>query len=279
MNRVLYCVLIISAMLSGAEAAPTTPDVDYIAALYASAKHERRPFPDIIRINPTLDDATLYAVQKRFNALTARGGVAVAGFKGGFIPRAPIGGVLFADGILTGKAVVARATFQHLLVEAEIGFRFCDRIEAPVPDIATLQAATCEVLPAVELPDAALEDLDTLRADLEHLRRILIPTNMAASHLLLGEPRKPESIVDINRIAVTVSHNGKPIGTRQEEPLGADIWSRVLWLINDYVIAEGYVVEPHHILIPGALTGLHDGKPGDYIIDYGPLGGVEFTIH
>ena len=32
------------------------------------------------------------------------------------------------------------------------------------------------------------------------------------------------------------------------------------------------------MIIPGALTGLHPGDPGHYLIDYAALGTIEFDV-
>ncbi len=186
-------------------------DAGYIAQLLFTAHERAQPFPDIVRINPELDEALLYDVQRRFVALRIAAGDYIGGFKGGFIPRAPIGGVLFAGGHLTGTPVIERERFQSLLVEAEIGFRLCAAQTSPFADVAALRAATCAVFPAIELPDAAFEDLASLRADFAHLRRLLIPTNVAASHLLTGTERDPAGL-DLDGLDVQVMHDGREIG-------------------------------------------------------------------
>lgn len=252
-------------------------DTAYIAELLYAAHERAQPFPDIVRINPALDDAQLYAIQHRYIALRIAAGDGIGGYKGGFIPRAPLGGVLFAGSHLTGAPVIERDRFQSLLVEAEIGFRLCARQTVPFADVTSLRAATCAVFPAVELPDAAFADLASLRENFVHLRQLLIATNVAASHVLTGTPRNPAGL-DLDRLDVRVVHDGNEIGARSGATSDDDIWQRLLWTINEFVIANGYTVEPTHVIIPGALTGLHPGKPGHYAVDYDALGRVEFEI-
>ncbi|MGR9090221.1 MAG: hypothetical protein ACU85U_06540 [Gammaproteobacteria bacterium] len=252
-------------------------DSAYIAQLLFTAHERAQPFPDILRINPGLDEALLYDVQRRFVALRLAAGDGIGGYKGGFIPRAPVGGVLFSSGHLTGAPVIQRDEFQSLLVEAEIGFRLCAPHTQAFADVESLRAATCAVFPAIELPDAAFEDLAALRADFAHLRRLLIPVNVAASHLLTGAELDPAGL-DLDRLDVRVVHDGKALGARPGATSEDDIWQRVLWTVNEFVIANGYTLEPAHIVIPGALTGLHPGKPGHYSVDYGALGRLEFEI-
>lgn len=275
MYRLILCTLTLlcATIADAAEQADTA----YIAEVLHAAHANARPFPDIVRINPALDEAELYAIQQRFVALRLAAGDRIGGYKGGFIPRAPVGGVLFAGGHLTGTPLVRRERFQSLLVEAEIGFSLCEPRSAPFADTASLRAATCAAYPAVELPDAAFTDLAALRENFDHLRRLLIATNIAASHLLTGEARHPAGL-DLDRLDVRVMHDGTEIGARPGADSEDDIWRRLLWTINEFVIAHGYTIAPDHIIIPGALTGLHPGKPGHYMVDYGALGRVEFDI-
>ncbi len=275
----LLSAAVLAAFCLATQASPVThePDARYAAELMFSAHVERRHYPDILRINPALDEGFLYEVQKRFVEYRLRHGAPIGGYKGGFIPKAPIGGVLFAPGILINPAEVDSTAFQSLLVEAEIAFRMCEPVTAPFAGVDAVQAATCEVYPAIELPDAALPDLAGLRKDFARLRRLLIPTNIAASHLLLGDSREPADL-DLNRIDVVVRHDGEEIGRRDGGTSTDDVWARVLWVVNEFVLPNGYAFNPDHVILPGALTGLHQGKPGAYRVDYGPLGHIEFRI-
>jgi len=264
-------------LISQASYAAVTPDAHYIAELFFTTKKSSAYFPDIIKINPYLDESLLYEIQKRFVALQVEDGSSIAGYKGGFIPDAPIGGVLFENGILHGPVTINRANFKSLLIEAEIAFKLCRSISAPIPNIAALKSSTCSVYPAVELPDAALMDLGQLKQDLVHLRRLLIPTNIAASHLLLGEGTDPGA-VDLDRLDIKVDLDNTQIGFRNGMGSKNNIWAQVLWVINNFVIANGYTITPDQVIIPGSLTGLHPGRAGSYRVDYGVLGTIEFEV-
>jgi len=277
MKSFLSAVIITAALLTHAASHGDEPDAQYIAELLMSAHLAKRPFPDILKINPSLSDAFLYDVQKRYIDLALERGAAIGGYKGGFIPKASIGGVLFASGMLRGSPVVDRRDFTDLLVEAEIGFRLCGPRTSAFSSVAELKRATCAVFPAIELPDAAVADLAALRADFAHLRRLLIPIDIAASHVLMGEPRTPAGL-ELDRLDVRVNMNDKEIGFRDGTQSTDDIWSRVLWVINEYVLANGYSITDEHIIIPGALTGLHPGLPGRYSVSYGALGTVDFEV-
>ena len=271
---ILLCTLWLTAYAGGGP----EPDPGQIARAYVDARKASLAFPEIFANGQSHSDASLYAVQRQYvELLLKEEGLTVGGYKGGFIPKASVGGVLFAEGILKGTPTLKRSNFYNLLVEAEIAFQFCDTIEQPLADVAALQARTCNVFPAIELPDAALENLDDLLSDFSQLRQALVPTNMGVAKVLIGEAKNPQDL-DLNRVDINVAHNGTKIGYREGASSTSDIWSRVLWVVNDFVIGRGYKIDAGHIIIPGALTGLHQGKPGQYNVDYGSLGAVEFRI-
>jgi 2-keto-4-pentenoate hydratase len=264
-------------MVSTWSIASENPDTNYMARLLMEAKQAKRLFPDFLRINTELDDATLYEVQKKYVALQVENGETVAGYKGGFVPKASVGAVLFKKGTLTESPVLERSDFHILLVEAEVAFRFCKSVTQPLANVSALRQAVCEVHPAIELPDVASPDFGLLRKNFPHLRKFLIATNVAASHVLLGPARDPNTL-DINGLTVRVTHNGEQIGYRDGAKAQGDLWENVLWVINNFVLKNGYTIEPDHIIIPGNLTGLHPGKPGDYHADFGELGSIDFKV-
>ncbi len=277
MKFLLAPTLLVCSLCSQSTVAIETPDAQYIAELFLAAQKSAMHFPDVIRINPDMGESLLYDIQRRFVQLQVENGSTIGGYKGGFIPQSPIGGVLFTDGILQGSPTIERANFQGLLVEAEIAFRLCQPLSTPLADVAVLKSLTCEIYPAIELPDAAVPDLAQLRNDFVHLRRLLIPTNMAVSHVLLGAGMKPGDL-KLDRLNVKLELDGEEFAYRDGATSTDDIWSRVLWVINAFVLPNGYTISPDHFIIPGSLTGLHPGKPGNYRIDYGELGTVEFTV-
>ena len=270
-------LLLVCSLFSQSTVAADTPDAQYIAELFLAAQKSATHFPDVIRINPDLDESLLYDIQRRFVRLQVENGSTIGGYKGGFIPKSPTGGVLFVDGILRGSPTIERANFQGLLVEAEIAFRLCQPLSTPLANVTELKSLTCEIYPAIELPDAALPDLGQLRNNFAHLRRLLIPTNMAVSHVLLGAGMNPGDL-DLDHLNVKLELDGEEFAYRDGATSTDDIWSRVLWVINEFVLPNSYTISPDHFIIPGSLTGLHPGKPGNYRIDYGALGTVEFKV-
>lgn len=268
--------LLAGTLAAASAAAETPPDYDYLARLMSAAMAARQPYPDIARVNPALDDAALFEVQRRFVAAQLAAGAEIGGFKGGFLPAAPVGGVLFRETFLSAPARIDAGEYVGLLVEAELGFEFCKSVRAPLADVAALKAVVCRLRGAVELPDAAIHDLATLKSDLPRLRRALIPNNVATRRVLLSPPR-PAAGIDVAQLPVTTRGDGVVLGTR-DLATPADLWANVLWVVNEYALKRGYPIDAGFIVIPGNLTGIHAGKPGHYEVDYGPLGRVTFDV-
>lgn len=275
----LASMLLFLGVLSSAVQAGGGPDLDpeTVARTYLDARQSGLVFPDLFGNGQQFSDKMLYEVQRKFVELQLDQGLSIGGYKGGFIPKASVGGVLFAEGLLKGSPTLQRSQFQNLVVEAEIAFQFCGPVGQAFEDVATLKAQTCNVYPAVELPDAAVDNLEELLSDFVQLRQALIPINMAVAKVLLGEGKNPRDI-DLDHLDVSVFHDGTRIGYRDGVASDDDIWSRVLWVVNDYILRRGYKLGSDHIIIPGALTGLHPSNTGQYRVDYGSLGAVEFRI-
>ena len=275
--RIAVVLAVVLPWMMPVRAAPAAPDLDYMARLVGEAAEHRRVFPDFVRINPSLDMETLYGVQQRYVAARLAAGERIGGYKGGFIPQLPIGGVLFAAGLKESVRQVRRSEFHSLLVEAEIAFEICAPVTAPLADVAAVQAVVCRLRPAVELPDAAVPDLAALKQDLPHLARVLVPTDIATRDVALGAPLAAGA-VDLAAVRVRATHDGRTLGERAAGPANLALWESVRWVINEFALARGYRVEAGQIVMPGQLTGLHVGAPGHYHIDYGVLGSVEFDI-
>ena len=251
-------------------------DSAYFGRLLFEAKQRNDWLPDIQRINPKLDEPTLYAIQKEYVKARLAVGETIGGFKGGFIPKAPVGGILYGGKrILHGKPEIALEDFKLLIVEAEIGFRFCQPVNEKLSSLESLKAVVCEIMPVIEIADGAIADFGTVKKDFNHLRNTLISINVASSHTLLGQSHSPE--VKLDSIPVSIEHNGEQIGSRDtNQPF--DFWQNVLLIVNDFVLTNGYGIEPGQFIIGGNLTGIHPAKVGIYRASFGPLGTLSLEV-
>ncbi|MGR8949961.1 MAG: hypothetical protein ACU84Q_18110 [Gammaproteobacteria bacterium] len=251
-------------------------DTAYFAKLLFEAKSSGNLLPDIYRINPGVDERTLYAIQKQYVAARLAAGEEIGGFKGGFIPAASAGGVLFGgDKVLAGEPELSLENFRLLVVEAEVGFRFCKEITQTVASIEALKNHVCEIMPVVEIADGAIADFAEVKKNFKHLRSTLIAMNVASSHTLVGKAHPVDTRLDM--LPVSMHHNGEKIGERDLNQ-AFKFWQNVLWIVNDFVLEQGYSVKPGQFIIAGNLTGIHAAKPGIYEAKFGPLGNLRFSV-
>ena len=163
-------------------------DVD-LSAILMKAYQEKQPLPVLSANFPELDVEQAYAVQKAYvgkRLVTDQ----ISGFKAGltseggqqrFGVEAPLAGVLFEAGRLTGQPAIQRTDFHVLMLETEIGFVIGEAITRPVSDVAELKKYVRAVAPAIELPDLGY-------ADMKQLKGVdIIATNVAARSISGGE--------------------------------------------------------------------------------------------
>ena len=251
-------------------------DSSYIGQLLFDAHRRNDWLPDVQRLNANLSEPVLYKIQNAYVKARLDSGETIGGFKGGFIPKAPVGGVLFGgDKTLHGKPEIALKNFKMLIIEAEIGFRFCQSISSKVASIEDLKNKVCEIMPVIEIADGAIADFGEVKKDFNHLRNTLISINVASSHTLLGQPHPAN--FDLSNLPVSIRHNDELIGDRDLDRV-FDFWTNVLLIVNDYVLNNGYAIEPGHFIIGGNLTGIHVAKAGTYRANFGALGSLSLTV-
>lgn len=252
-------------------------DAEYFGSLLFNAQQRGEQLPDIYRIDADVDEDALYDIQKAYIAARISNGDEIGGYKGGFIPKAPVGGVLFGGKrVLQGKPSVNLNDFSLLVVEAEIGFKFCQAITAPVADITSLKKLVCEVMPVMEIADGAIADFGEVKKDFTHLRNTLISINVASSHTLVGAPAEPTTV--LSSLPVSMSHNNTEIGARDLTST-FDFWQNLLWVVNEYVLANDYQIKPGQFIITGNLTGIHAAQKGTYVADFGELGKLTLEVN
>ncbi|MEM7466283.1 MAG: hypothetical protein AAF387_05300 [Pseudomonadota bacterium] len=251
-------------------------DTKYFAHLIFDAKERADFLPDIHRINPNVSEQILYEIQKHYVAARLDAGEVIGGFKGGFVPKASVGGVLFGgDKILGGKPQLQLADFGLLIIEAEIGFRFCETITEPVPSLEKLKTYVCAIMPVVEVADGALADFGSIKKNFTHLRNSLIAINVASSHTFVGQSASPSS--PLANLPIVVTHDGEKIGER-DLAQSFDFWNNLLWIVNDYVLKQGYSIAEGHFIIAGNLTGIHVAERGEFEADFGALGKLQLSV-
>lgn len=210
------------------------------------------------------------------------GKLPLLGFKAGLTTRAaqqkfgvvqPVAGVLLGslpEISSNGRFSIMSSDFIRPMLEAEIGFRLNRSVSEPVTDIEQLKTWVREIRPVVEVPDlsfaqpGAATGLD------------IVVNNVMAKQVIAGTAM-PLASLNINAVAVSVYKNKQLVLTGKGSDVLGDQWLALQWLINQTLV-NGWKVGPEHLLITGALGKMLPAGPGDYRLDYGSLGVVEFSM-
>lgn len=161
-------------------------------------------------------------------------------------------------------------SFRKPLLQVELGYRLTSRVNAPLPDVATLKAIVGEIAPVIELPDLVVAGHEVPTA------LDLAATNVGAKRFLTGAGRAP-SLNDPNKIHVDLYREGELVTSGDARTVTGDQWQALLWLVNR-TVASGWAIEPGQLLLTGPI-----GKPaalqtGLYVADFGALARLEFNV-
>jgi 2-keto-4-pentenoate hydratase len=244
-------------------------------------RKERSPFPLLSQERPEADIAFAYSVQRDAVARLVKGnGDTIVGYKAGltsnpaqhrFGIKEPLAGVLLASMDRSRNAVIQVAEFQVLMIETEIAFVVGKRIRKPLKSKRSLRRRLRMAVAAIELPDLAFTDM-------EHLAAVdIAAANVAAAGFLKGSGGVRDGLDDLAGLRVTLEKGGVTVNEGTGSDTLGDPLEAALWLVNASV-AQGYTIEPGHILLSGALGKMIPATPGEYRADYGDLGTIRFTI-
>lgn len=280
-------LLILPAMLALAVcgfAAAGPPDggwVDAVAIQLHQAWQAGEPMP---RLSASRPDATLedgYRVQEALVSLMF-GPDGIGGFKAAGISRSardnngvdgPLTGVIPSSGVHEADeaVVVDLSEDANRHVETEMGYIFSAPISKPLPDVETLKKHVEFVAPIVELPGNPVDNSKPgTTAD-------MLAWNINAKELIVG-PRHNPAEVDVDAVAITLTHNGAVVNTAKSDEAAGGQWDTLLKTVND-VVGRGYTVEAGHVITNGAVGKILKAEPGHYRAEFKPLGVIEFDVN
>jgi len=228
-------------------------------------------------------DATLedgYAIQRLFvKRLVAEDGI--GGFKAAVVGRegqdnlgidGPLTAVIPASGVhdVTDETVVDLSLDPNRHVETEIGYVFSAPVTKNLPDVNALRRHVGQVAAVIEVPGNPTESKGPATA------ADLVAWNINGKALIVG-PRHDPAEVDVDSVAIALSHNGTVVNTAKGSQAAGGQWSTLLKTVND-VVRRGYTVEAGHVITNGALGTIVKAEPGHYRAEYGPLGAIEFDV-
>ena len=232
-------------------------------------------YPDI-----TIEDA--YAVQQAWMAHKLSHGRVVKGHKIGLTSRAmqvssninePDYGALLDDMFYYDGQQLPFERFIVPRVEVEIAFVLGRRLSGPASTIFDVLNATDYCVPAVEIIDARIEQVDR---ETKATRKVMdtISDNAAGAALVMGgRPFRPVD-ADMRWIAAILYRNG----IIEESGVAAAVLNHPAygpaWLANK-LHPHGVALEAGEVILGGSFTRPVEARRGDtFHIDYGAYGSI-----
>ncbi|MBS7838425.1 2-oxo-hept-4-ene-1,7-dioate hydratase [Wohlfahrtiimonas chitiniclastica] len=228
----------------------------------------------------TIEDA--YAIQKAWVEMKIAEGRKLKGHKIGLTSRAmqvssnitePDYGALLDDMFFEEGAEIPMDRFIVPRVEVELAFILGKPLTGPNCTIFDVMEATEWVIPALEIIDARIQQIDP---ETKATRKVFdtISDNAANAGVVMGgRPIRPTDL-DIRRISAILYRNG----VIEESGVSAAVLNHpakgVAWLANK-LHPYGVSLEPGQIILGGSFTRPVAARKGDtFHVDYGELGAI-----
>ena len=253
-----------------------------LARALHGAERERVQIEQFSKQHPGMTIADSYAIQRAWVALKLAEGRTVKGHKIGLTSRAmqiasqitePDYGSLLDDMFFRDGAEIPAARFIVPRLEVELAFVLAKPLRGPNVTLFDVLNATDYVVPALELIDARIEQLDRVTKAPRKVLDTIADNAANAAVITGGRPVKPDAI-DLRWAGALLYKNG----VIEESGLAAAVLNHpangVAWLANklsehDEGLAAGELV------LGGSFTRPVACSAGDvFHADYGPLGSI-----
>ncbi len=235
---------------------------------------------------PAMTIADSYAIQHEWMKLKLAEGRTVVGHKIGLTSRAmqqasqitePDFGTLLDDMVLADGSEIAASKFIVPRLEVEFAFILKQAIEGPNVTLFDVLNATDYVVPALELIDARIEQLDR---ETGAPRKVFdtIADNAANGAIIMGGRPMRVDAVDWRWAGALLFKNG----VIEESGLGAAVLNHpgngVAWLANKLTEHDARL-DAGEIVLGGSFTRPVACAAGDvFHADYGPLGSISLRF-
>lgn len=251
------------------------------------AEQDQQPIEQFSKRFPDMKIEDSYAIQREWIALKRAAGRRVIGHKIGLTSRAmqlasgidePDYGTLLDNMLIPDGARIEAAKYLVPRLEVEFAFVLAKPLRGPNVSLVQVLNATDYVVPALELIDARIEQIDRETGVPRKVVDTIADNAANASIILGGRPMRPDD-VDWRWAGALLFKNG----IIEESGLGAAVLNHpgngVAWLANK-LAPHGEGLEAGEIVLGGSFTRPVPCASGDsFHADYGPLGpiSVHFT--
>jgi 2-oxo-hept-3-ene-1,7-dioate hydratase len=232
----------------------------------------------------TIEDG--YAIQRAWVALEIAGGRKIMGRKIGLTSRAmqlssqidePDFAPLMDDMFFDAAKPIPMNRFIAPRVEVELAFVLKNDLSGEDLTIEQVLKATDYIVPAIEIIDARIEQFDR---ETKAMRKVFdtISDFAANAGIVLGSKKIKPDTVDLRWVGAILTKNG----VVEETGLAAGVLNHpangIVWLAKK-IAPHGEILKAGEVLLAGSFTRPTPAIAGDqFVVDYGPLGSVQFIF-
>ena len=256
--------------------------IQQAAARLDAAERSREQVRQFSLDYPSINIDDAYAIQRAWVAQKIKDGRKLVGHKIGLTSRAmqvssnitePDYGALLDDMFFEEGSDIPFERFIVPRVEVELAFVLGKPLRGPNCTIFDVLDATEWVIPALEIIDARIQQVDP---DTKVTRKVFdtISDNAANAGVVMGGRAVLPTEIDLRRVPAILYRNG----VIEESGVSAAVLNHpakgVAWLANKLAPYD-VTLEAGQIILGGSFTRPVSANPGDtFHVDYGQLGSV-----
>lgn len=258
-----------------------TPAPAQVADQFLAAWESKKTLPAISKLMPGVSLEQAYEVQQLWVKRSMKT-KDIGGIKGGVVGvesqqsyglKEPLGGVLRGKGRMDKRAknVIRLKKFPGLKLETEIGFVIGKRLDKAPTNIEEFRSYVSAIVPVMELVAGTWDNPGGTPNAAN-----IAATNLSAAGYLVGTPVAVNSL-DPREAVLKFSKDGNVLHEGKGSEAWHGPWETAFWLAQ-FAQRQGIVLEPGQVIISGAVGKVHDGLPGEYVLEAGALGEIRFVI-
>lgn len=256
--------------------------IAHLADQLETAEQSRTQVAQFSLAHPDMTIEDAYAVQRAWVARKIAAGRRAIGHKIGLTSRAmqrssnisePDFGLLLDDMLFPDGQDIPIDRFIVPRVEVELAFILKSRLTGPGCTIFDVLSATDYIVPAIEIIDARIEQVDKASGVTRKVFDTISDNAANAGIVLGGGPIRPMD-VDLRWVSALLYRNG----VIEDSGVAAAVLNHPAngpaWLANK-LAPYGEYLEAGEIILGGSFTAPVPARPGDsFHVDYGPLGAI-----
>jgi 2-oxo-hept-3-ene-1,7-dioate hydratase len=260
----------------------STAQVEDAARRIDAAERSRTQIGQLSLQYPAMTIEDAYAVQRRWVAIKLAAGRTLRGHKVGLTSRAmqqssqinePDFGDLLDDMFFDSGADLPMQRFIVPRVEVELAFILGRPLQGPGVTLCDVLAASDYVVPALEIIDARVEQIDAVTKATRKVMDTISDNAANAAVVIGGRPVRPHD-VDLRWVSALLYRNG----VIEESGVAAAVLNHpangVAWLANK-LAQYGVSLQAGQTILGGSFTRPVNAAAGDmFHVDYGALGAI-----